>query len=64
MSALNKIWNDFLISVLTDTFSEFLDQSMINERVNWMINRMHSIEPEKLFKNVLFMMGFFCGQDE
>ena len=57
MSALNKIWNDFLISVLTDTFSEFLDQSVINERVNWMINRMHSIEPEKLFKNVLFMMN-------
>lgn len=57
MSALNKIWNDFLISVLTNTFDEFLNQSMIHERVNWIIGRMHSIEPEKLFKNILFMMN-------
>lgn len=57
MSTLNKIWNEFLTSVITDTFSEFIDQSKINEIVIWIVSKIHSIQPEKLFKNILFMMN-------
>ena len=57
MSALNKIWNDFLISVITDTFGEFIDQSIISERVNWIVSKIYTIKPEKLYKNILYMMN-------
>ena len=57
MSKVENIWRKFLKSVITDTFSEFLDQKQIDERVDWIISKIHSVIPEVLFKNVLFMMN-------
>lgn len=57
MSKVENIWRKFLKSVITDTFSEFLDQKQIDERVDWIISKIHSVTPEVLFKNVLFMMN-------
>lgn len=57
MSSLNKMWSNFLRSVLTNTFREFLNESMINERVNWIVDNIKSITPEKLFRNILYMMN-------
>lgn len=57
MSTLNKVWKEFLISIIKDTFGEFIDSITINERVDWIISKLHSIKPEKLFRNILYMMN-------
>lgn len=57
MSRVENIWKKFLRDVITNTFSEFLNQEQINERVEWIITKIHSVTSEVLFKNILYMMN-------
>lgn len=57
MSQIDKVWKEFLSSVITDTFDEFLSSEEVESRVTWILSKLYSISAEKLFKNVLFMMN-------
>lgn len=57
MAGTTKIWEDFLTSVIKNTFGEFINSEEIDNRVKWILGKIHSIPPEKLFKSILFMMN-------
>jgi hypothetical protein len=57
MSKVDKVWRIFLLSILSGTFSEFLDGKEIENRISWILGEKSKIKPELLYKNILFMMN-------
>lgn len=57
MSRLQIIWKNFLTTIISNTFNEFLSSEQIEERVNWIMSIIHTINPDKLYKNLLFIMN-------
>jgi hypothetical protein len=58
MPDIQKIWFDFLHCIMIDTFSEFLDNEEIIKRCNWIISKLFEIDPDIIFKNILYMIRF------
>lgn len=57
MPEVEKIWKKFLTSIITNTFNEFISTTEIENRVDWIISKMIKVNPNKLFKNLLYMMN-------
>ena len=51
------IWNDFIKKVLTDTFGSFLNEDEIKERKEWILSNLTVINPDLLYKNLVYMMN-------
>lgn len=57
MSKIQKIWSDFLLSTLNDTFGEFLSKEEIIIRSNWILSNLSTINPDIIYKNILYMLN-------
>ena len=57
MSLIDEIWKQFLKDILTNTFSEFLSESEIEQRVNWIVSNLHDFKPFCLYKSILYSMN-------
>jgi len=57
MSTIEKVWKQFLTNILRNTFLEFISQEEINERVNWIVLNLFKINPDSLYKSVLYCMN-------
>lgn len=57
MTGVSKIWKNFLTSVISETFGDFIDSKEIENRSTWILSKINSIAPELLFKNLLYMMN-------
>lgn len=57
MPEVAKIWFDFLSSVLVKTFGDFLSQEEIVSRCNWIISVLTLLDPDIVYKNILYMMN-------
>lgn len=57
MSEVKKVWEKFLTMIIKNTFGEFIDDEEIKKRVNLIYSKIYTIEPEKLYKNLLYIMN-------
>lgn len=57
MPEIKKIWNDFLYSIINETFGEFLDEQEIKTRCEWILSNLLTINPDMLYKNILYMLN-------
>lgn len=57
MSKVDKFWINFLKTILTDTYHQFLPESEIESRVQWIVKNKQNVTPELFYKNVLYNMN-------
>lgn len=57
MPDIVTIWTDFLSRILSETFGEFLNESEITERRTWIMSNITTINPDILYKNLVYMLS-------
>lgn len=57
MPDIATVWNDFLSKILSETFSEFLNESELDERRAWIMTNITNINPDFLYKNLVYMLS-------
>lgn len=56
MNKVTTVWNTFLTNVIIETFGEFLNKDEIKERVDWIMTIYTKINPDILYKNLVYML--------
>lgn len=57
MPSVISVWRDFVSNLMKETFGEFLTENEINERTDWILSNLNKIQPETLYKNIIYMMS-------
>jgi len=59
MSRVDLFWKEFLTKILYKTYKNLLNNSEINEILDFLIQNMYTIDPLNLYKNVLYNISYF-----
>lgn len=51
------VWKDFVSKILLETFGDFLNADELNERKDWILNNLLTVNPDLLYKNFVYMLS-------
>lgn len=57
MPDISTVWRDFITKLLNETFGEFLNESELKERRDWILSNVMTLDPDLLYKNLVYMLS-------